>query len=185
MPRLRGASGTQVSYATLSPSYMNARSITSQSLGLIGWVGVTVAAATLGGIASTRDVSFYATLVQPAWAPPAWLFGPAWATLYVLMATSAWLVWRRFGFRDAGNALRLFVVQLALNALWTWLFFAWHQGGLALAELIVLWVMIVVMIAMFWKLDRVAGVLLVPYLCWVSFAGVLNFALWRLNPAVL
>jgi len=176
---------TYASYTTLSLSSMNVRSITSQSFGLIGWVSVTAAAATLGGIASTRDVSFYATLVRPAWAPPAWLFGPAWTVLYVLMATSAWLVWRRFGFRDAGNALKLFVVQLALNALWTWLFFAWRQGGLALAELIVLWVMIVITIAMFWKLHRIAGVLLVPYLCWVSFAGVLNYTLWRQNPAIL
>jgi len=164
---------------------MTARSITSQSLGLLGWVGVTAVAATLGGIASASDVNFYATLVRPAWAPPAWLFGPAWSVLYILMATSAWLVWRRCGFRGAGNALTIFVVQLALNALWTWLFFAWRQGGLALAELIALWVMIVITIAMFWKLHRLAGALLVPYLCWVSFAGVLNFALWRLNPAVL
>ena len=185
MLRLRSACWTYVSYATLSPSSMNARSITSQSLGLIGWLGLTAVAATLGGIASTRDVSLYATLVRPAWAPPAWLFGPAWSLLYILMATSAWLVWRRHGFRDAGTSLMLFVVQLALNALWTWLFFAWRLGGIALAELLVLWVMIVVTIAMFWKLHRLAAVLLVPYLSWVSFAGVLNFALWRLNPAVL
>jgi len=164
---------------------MTARSITSHSLGLLGWVAVTAVAATLGGIASASDVNFYTTLVQPAWAPPAWLFGPAWSVLYILMATSAWLVWRRRGFRDAGNALTLFVVQLALNALWTWLFFAWRQGGIALAELLVLWVMIVATIAMFWKLHRLAAALLVPYLCWVSFAGALNFALWRLNPAVL
>jgi len=164
---------------------MTHRSIASQLLGLLGWVGVTAVAATVGGIASASDVNFYATLVQPVWAPPAWLFGPAWSSLYALMATSAWLVWRRFGFRDAGPALTLFLVQLAMNALWTWLFFAWRQGGIALAELSVLWVMIVVMVAMFWKLHRIAGALLVPYLCWVSFAGVLNFTLWRLNPVAL
>jgi len=164
---------------------MTDRSRTSQSLGLLGWVGITAVAATIGGIASASDVNFYGSLVRPAWAPPAWLFGPAWSVLYLLMATSAWLVWRRFGFRDAGNALTLFVVQLAMNALWTWLFFAWRQGGIALAELTALWVMIVVMTAMFWKLHRTAGVLLVPYLCWVTFAGLLNLSLWRMNPGVL
>ncbi|MDZ7630330.1 MAG: TspO/MBR family protein [Gemmatimonadaceae bacterium] len=78
-----------------------------------------------------------------------------------------------------------FLVQLAANALWTWLFFAWREGGIALAELMLLWVMIVAMIGMFWRLHRVAATLLVPYLLWVSFAGWLNVTLWRLNPGLL
>lgn len=164
---------------------MTDRSARSQSLGLLAWLAVTAVAAAVGGFASSNDVNFYATLVRPAWAPPAWLFGPAWSVLYLLMAISAWLVWRQYGFRNAGRALTLFLIQLSANALWTWLFFAWRQGGLALAELITLWVMIAVTIAMFWKLHRVAAVLLLPYLCWVAFAGMLNFALWRLNPGVL
>ena len=164
---------------------MTNRSLRTQSLGLLGWVGVTAVAAAIGGFASTNDVNFYATLVRPTWSPPAWLFGPAWTVLYLLMAISAWLVWRRYGFRDARSALTLFLIQLSANALWTWLFFAWRQGGLALAELIVMWVMIAITIAIFWTRHRVAAALLVPYLLWVTFAGVLNFTLWRLNPGML
>jgi translocator protein len=161
------------------------RSVQSQSLGLLGWISLVASASTIGGLAITNDVSFYGSVARPSWAPPAWLFGPAWTVLYLLMAIAVWLVWRRHGFGNARTALTLFVVQLAANALWTWLFFAWRQGGLALAELIVLWVMIAITIAMFARLHRVAAALLVPYLLWVTFAGALNFTLWRMNPAVL
>ncbi len=164
---------------------MTRRSVQSQALGLLGWVALTAVAAAIGGLASTNDVNFYGSIVRPSWAPPAWLFGPAWTVLYLLLSISAWLVWRRHGFGAARSALTLFVVQLAANAVWTWLFFAWRQGGLALAELIVLWIMIAITIAMFYRLQRVAAALLVPYLLWVTFAGVLNFTLWRLNPTVL
>ncbi len=164
---------------------MIARSVPSQAFGLLGWVAVTAVAAAVGGLASASDVNFYASLVRPPWAPPAWLFGPAWTTLYLLMALSAWLVWKRHGFRGARSALVLFLVQLAANAVWTWLFFAWRKGGGALAELVVLWLMIVVLITMFRTLHRTAAALLVPYLLWVTFAGALNFTLWRLNPGVL
>lgn len=164
---------------------MTRRSVQSQALGLLGWVALTAVAAAIGGLASTNDVNFYGSIVRPSWAPPAWLFGPAWTVLYLLLSISAWLVWRRHGFGAARSALTLFVVQLAANAVWTWLFFAWRQGGLALPELIVLWIMIAITIAMFYRLQRVAAALLVPYLLWVTFAGVLNFTLWRLNPTVL
>ncbi len=164
---------------------MKTRSIAAQSLGFAGWLIGTSVAGALGAIASVRAASFYAELTRPAWAPPAWLFGPVWTVLYLLMATAAWLVWRRYGFDRARSALTIFVLQLVANALWTWLFFAWHQGGLALAELTVLWLLIATNIVAFWKLDRLAASMLVPYLAWVSFAGALNLALWRLNPAIL
>ena len=164
---------------------MTRRSVQSQALGLLGWVALTAVAAAIGGLASANDVNFYGAIVRPSWAPPAWLFGPAWTTLYLLMSISAWLVWRRHGFGAARSALTLFVVQLAANAVWTWLFFAWRQGGLALVELIVLWIMIAITISMFYRVQRVAAALLVPYLLWVTFAGVLNFTLWRMNPTVL
>ena len=91
----------------------------------------------------------------------------------------------KHGFGGAGAALKLYVAQLVANALWSWLFFAWHLGAVALAEIVVLWVLIAATIVMFWRLHRLAAVLLMPYLAWASFAAALNFALWRLNPAVL
>lgn len=156
-----------------------------QGLGLAGWLLASFAAGGIGGLASINAKGFYGQLVQPPWAPPAWLFGPVWSVLFVLMGISAWLVWRAQGFRGAGAALTLYVAQLVANALWTWLFFAWRQGAWALAEIAVLWVLIAATIVAFWRLHRLAAVLLLPYLAWVSFAAALNLALWRLNPAVM
>jgi tryptophan-rich sensory protein len=108
-----------------------------------------------------------------------------WTVLYLTMAVAAWLVWRRHGFRGARPALVLFVVQLVFNALWSWLFFAWHSGAGALADIALMWVLIVATIVAFWRLHRGAALLLVPYLAWVSFAAVLNWTLWRSNPTLL
>jgi tryptophan-rich sensory protein len=157
----------------------------SQFLGLLGWLVATFAAGSVGAIASARSAAFYGQLVQPSWAPPAWLFGPVWSVLYVLMAVAAWLVWRERGWRGAPGALGLFAVQLVANALWTWLFFVLHAGALSLGEIVVLWLLIAATIALFWSVQRVAALLLVPYLVWVSFAAALTVSLWRLNPAVL
>ncbi len=156
-----------------------------QSVGLAGWLLASFAAGAIGGLASVNAAGFYGQLVQPAWAPPAWLFGPVWSVLFILMAVSAWLVWREHGFSGAGAALKFYAAQLVANALWSWLFFAWHLGAVALAEIVVLWVLIAATIVMFWRLHRLAALLLMPYLAWASFAAALNFALWRLNPAVL
>jgi len=156
-----------------------------QTLGLLGWASLTLAAAALGAFASAGASAFYALLVRPSWAPPAWVFGPVWTVLYALMAVSAWLVWRDRGFAGARTALVLFIVQLAANALWSWLFFAWHQGGLAFAEVLVLWCLIVATIVSFQRISILAAVLLYPYLVWSTFASALTFAMWRLNPGVL
>jgi tryptophan-rich sensory protein len=164
---------------------MTRSSALNQSLGLAGWLLASFATAALGGFASINAASFYGQLVQPSWAPPAWLFGPVWTALYVLMGVSAWLVWRKHGFRGAGAALAIYAAQLVANALWSWLFFAWQQGAMAFAEIVVLWLLVSLTIRMFWRLHRTAAILLVPYLAWVSFAAALNFALWRLNPAIL
>lgn len=129
--------------------------------------------------------SFYLDLTRPAWAPPAWIFGPVWSVLYVLMGVAAWLVWRKSRSVPTRTALTLFVVQLAANALWTWLFFVWHQGALAFAEVLVLWTLILATIILFSKVSKLAAALLVPYLAWVSFASALNFNLWQFNPAIL
>jgi tryptophan-rich sensory protein len=154
-------------------------------LGLIGWVAVVAVAAALGTIASVDAAAFYGTLTQPPWAPPARVFGPVWTVLYVAMAVAAWLVWKRAGWRGAGAALGLFCAQLALNALWSWLFFAWHMGATALADLALLWIVVLVVTVRFFRVSKLAGALLVPYLLWLSFAGVLNYAVLQRNPAQL
>lgn len=144
-------------------------------------------AATIGSIASVRAATFYGQqLVQPDWAPPAYVFGPVWTVLYALMAAAAWLVWRTAGsFMAARWALTLYLVQLVANALWSWLFFAWHRGGLALGELGLLWLLIAATVLAFWRIRRLAAVLLLPYWTWVTFAGFLNYAIWQLNPRLL
>lgn len=129
--------------------------------------------------------SFYAQLTQPSWAPPGWVFGPVWTTLFAMMAIAAWLVWRSGGFISNRVALSFFLVQLVFNALWSWLFFAWHQGGFALADIALLWILIIATIVCFWRVRPVAGMLLIPYLLWVSFAAVLNYVMWQLNPQIL
>lgn len=153
--------------------------------GLAGWLILTFAAAALGGVASGQAGSFYLNLVRPEWAPPGWLFGPVWTALYLMMAIAAWLVWRDHGFLRAGGALTLFVAQLAVNALWTWLFFVWHQGALAFAEILLLWALIAATVIAFWRLHVPAATLLLPYLAWVSFASALTYATWQLNPGIL
>jgi tryptophan-rich sensory protein len=159
------------------------RSRRSQVLGLLAWLAVVFAAAGLGAIASIEARSFYGELNRPSWSPPAAVFGPVWSALYALMGIAVWLVWRRSG--DTQRALRLFVGQLAANALWSWLFFAWHHGALAFIDALLLLVLIAATIVSFWRLDRVAAVLLVPYIFWVGFASVLTWAVWHGNPGVL
>jgi translocator protein len=105
--------------------------------------------------------------------------------LYLLMGIAAWLVWRGPGFRGARIALALFLVQLAANALWTWLFFAWQKGALAFGEILVLWTLILATVIAFWRVRPLAGALLLPYLAWVSFACALSYSIWQMNPRLL
>ena len=156
-----------------------------QIIGLIAWLAVSFIAAAIGSAASIQAGPFYAQLVRPEWAPPPNLFGPVWTILYALMGIAAWLVWRAGGFRTARAALSLFLVQLAVNALWSWLFFAWRLGGLAFADIVLLWVFIVATLIAFWRVRPLAGMLLIPYLLWVSFAAALNYSVWQLNPQIL
>lgn len=164
---------------------MQAKPAQNPVLGLVGWLALCFAAAAIGGVASAQAGPFYAGLVQPSWAPPGWVFGPVWTALYALMGIAAWLVWRSGGFQRNGNALGLFIAQLAVNALWTWMFFAWHQGTYSFGNIMLLWVLIVATMIAFWRVRPLAGALLVPYLAWVSFAAMLNWAMWQLNPGIM
>jgi tryptophan-rich sensory protein len=143
---------------------------------LLGFIVVTFCAPLLG--TSAMPGTWYATLVKPAWNPPAWVFGPAWTLLYTLMALAAWLVWKRVGW---GRPLWLYFLQLLLNAAWTPIFFGAQQLGWALVEIVLLWIAILFTLRSFYRVSRTAGALFAPYLAWVTFATVLNFTLWRLN----
>jgi len=156
-----------------------------QLLGLAGWLVLTFGMAAIGGIASAKARGFYRDLVRPGWAPPGWLFAPVWSTLYLLMGIAAWLVWREGGFAPAATALTLFIVQLLVNALWTWIFFVWRKGALAFLEVLLLWALILATTLAFRQVRPVAAVLLLPYLAWVTFASALTFAEWRRNPGLL
>lgn len=154
--------------------------------GFAFWLVVTFVAAGIGSIASINAGTYYQELVRPEWAPPGDVFGPVWTVLYALMAIAAWLVWRKAGSFDAARgALTLYLVQLVVNALWSWLFFGWHMGGAALVDLVLLWLLIGATTVSFWRIRPLAGALMLPYWAWVTFAGFLNYATWQLNPQLL
>jgi tryptophan-rich sensory protein len=159
--------------------------LSKQFLGLGVWLGITALGAAVAGAGSAGAENFYARLVLPAWAPPAWVFGPVWTGLYAMMGIAAWLVWRSRGFRFAGFALVLYFLQLGVNALWSWLFFRWHLGLLALADILLLLVLVLTALIAFGRERPLAGWLLLPYLLWIGFASVLNHAIWQLNPQIL
>lgn len=150
-----------------------------QLLALAGWLLLCFGAASLGGFFGPGG--WYDTLKKPSWNPPGWLFGPVWSALYTMMGVAAWQVWRQGGWARQSRPLGIFLVQLALNALWTPLFFGWHLPGVAFAEIVLLWLAIAATMVAFRPVSRPALLLLAPYLAWVSFAAVLNFTLWRLN----
>ncbi|MFI6538619.1 TspO/MBR family protein [Nonomuraea sp. NPDC050547] len=144
------------------------------------FVAVVVLVAAVGSVAAMDAGGQYLALRRPAWAPPPWLFGPAWTVLYVLIAVSGWLAWTT---RRDPAAFVAYGAQLLLNAAWTPLFFAAGQYGLAFADIVALGLLIVANIVLFWRIRRVAALLLVPYLLWVSYAAALNLAIWQLNPS--
>lgn len=153
-----------------------------QALALAAFMVLTLAAGFLAGQATTPNIaSWYNGLVKPSFNPPNWVFAPVWTTLYVLMAVAVWRVWRAAG--GWHTAIALWALQLGLNVAWSFIFFGAHNPGAALAELVVLWAAVLVTLVACGRVDRVAGWLLIPYWLWVSFAGVLNFWVWRLNPA--
>jgi tryptophan-rich sensory protein len=142
---------------------------------------VTFAAGAVGALASISAQKTYVMIQQPSWAPPAWIFGPVWTSLYVLMALAAWLVWRQRERMRIDIALIVYIVHLIVQAIWSWLFFGIGRADLAMLDIIILGTMIAWLTFVFWRVDRLAGIFFIPYLLWVTFAAILNATLWYLN----
>ena len=151
-------------------------------ISLLFWLGICFAVAGAGGWLTANEIDgWYQTLRRPTIAPPNGVFGPVWTLLYALMAVAAWQVWQAepSGMRTTGVAL--FLVQLALNLAWSWIFFHRHAVGEAVVEIVLLWAAIAATTVLFGRVAPLAAWLMAPYLAWVSFAAVLNVAFWRLN----
>lgn len=153
--------------------------------GLVIWLTVTFAAAFIGSGAALEAENFYLQLHRPPWAPAAWVFAPVWTCLYLLMGVAAWMVWKTCGFGGARISLSLYLIQLAVNALWGWLFFVWRQGGWALADILLLNLLVIATMVSFWRVRPLAAALLLPYLAWIGFAYALTLSVWEKNPQAL
>ncbi len=153
--------------------------VSKKYIGLVGWLLICFLAGAVGAL--LEPGLWYETLNKPAWTPPNWIFPVVWPILYICMGTAAWLVWQKSGFDEARDALTLFLVQLTLNALWSWFFFGLHQISMALADIILLWIMILFTTLAFRIYNRIAAWLMVPYLIWISYAVALNLSIWNLN----
>lgn len=137
----------------------------------------------LGSFATVTAIStWYANLTKPFFNPPNWIFGPVWIILYLMIGISSYLIWQKIeSNKKAKQALNLFWLHLVFNASWSLVFFGLQRPGLAFVNIIILWIFILVLIIRFWKINKVASYLLMPYFLWVSFASILNFAIWYLN----
>lgn len=147
-------------------------------------VAVCLAVGYLSGtVTRSAILDWYPTLIKPGFNPPNWIFAPVWTVLYIMMGVAAGLVWDRIDYdkETVKKALVFFIIQLGLNASWSYLFFGLHNPMLAGLEIILLWLMIYETYIQFDKINKVAGYLLIPYLAWVSFAAVLNASIWWLN----
>ncbi len=150
--------------------------------GLVLWLVIVAAVSLYGSLLTRPSVpTWYEQLNKPTFTPPGAVFGPVWTVLYILMAVAAWLVMRRTGQVRVAPALVLFLAQLGLNGSWSAVFFGLHSPGDAFVVIVALWLAILATLVAFWRVSAWAGVLLLPYLAWVSFASVLNYSLWRLN----
>lgn len=137
----------------------------------------------IGSIFTVNSIpTWYATLVKPSFNPPAWVFGPVWMVLYTLMGISLYLILLKgFKKKEVKPAINVFTWQLIANSLWSIIFFGWKNIALALVEIILLLVLVIMTIVKFYKIDKVAAYLLIPYLLWGSFATFLTYSIWMLN----
>ncbi len=141
-----------------------------------------IVGSTSGFFTITGVESWYQTIQKPSWNPPSWIFGPVWTSLYIMMGIALFLIWKSPMSSDVKRtAILLFAIQLVLNFFWSFIFFNQHQIGWALVEIIALWLLILLTIFAFAKINTTAAWLLVPYISWVSFASILNFTIWKLN----
>jgi translocator protein len=135
-----------------------------------------------GSFFVTHSSGWYEALKKPVFTPPAWVFGPVWTVLYLLMGIALFLVWRKGVASAAGKtAIAAFILQMVLNVIWTPIFFGFKQPLIALGEIVMLWLAVITTILSFWKVSRPAGILLLPYIIWVSFAAILNAGFCLLN----
>ena len=146
------------------------------------FITICFGVAGIGSVFTMPSVTnWYSGLAKPTWTPPSWLFGPVWTVLYLSMAVAAWLVWRQAGQANVAIPLAIFGIQLTLNLAWSIIFFGRHEIGLAMVDIVLLWMAILATILTFRNVNTFAGWLLVPYLAWVTFASALNYAIWRMN----
>ena len=155
----------------------------NNTLKLITAIAICELTGILGSVFTASSVStWYTTLIKPAFAPPNWVFGPVWTTIFALMGVAAFLVWRAgLHRRDVRIALAIGVAQLVLNFLWSVIFFGLRNPGAAFVEIIILWLAILATMIAFARVSRTAAWLLVPYIVWVSFAAYLNYSIWIAN----
>ncbi len=145
---------------------------------------ICLAVGYLSGMVTRASITtWYPTLVKPSFNPPNWIFAPVWTSLYVMMGVAAGLIWNQITTQKAAvtKALQFFIIQLVLNALWSYLFFGLHNLMLATIEVVLLWLMIFETYSQFAKINKTASYLMLPYLAWVSFASVLTASIWWLN----
>jgi tryptophan-rich sensory protein len=161
---------------------MTAAGAATAYLGLAAWLAVCVGGGALVGLATAGgDSAWYDSLAKPSWTPPDAVFAPVWTALYAAMAIAAWRVWRRGGWQAHRGALALFAGQLAVNFAWSFIFFGARQIGWALADILALWILVAWTIRRFAAIDPPAAWLLAPYVAWVTFAALLNGAIYRLQ----
>jgi benzodiazapine receptor len=149
---------------------------------LIFFLALCATISVLGGLVTSSSVNtWYAGLAKPSFNPPDWVFAPVWTVLYIFIAVAGWRVWRAAGFTKARGAFSVYWLQLALNLVWSFLFFGMHLISVALIDIMALLAAILVTIVRFWPIDRIAAILFMPYAAWVGFATALNAAIFRLN----
>ena len=151
----------------------------SETIGLVVSVIICLGVGLIAG--RFQPGAWYQSLAKPSWTPPGWVFPIVWTLLYIMMGVAAWLIWKQKGFAAASGPLSIFILQLVLNGLWTVFFFGMKMPGLALVDIGLLWGAILITVVLFWSRQPAAGILMLPYFLWVSFASVLNFTIWKLN----
>jgi translocator protein len=154
----------------------------SQILKLIASILLPLALGAIAGMFTSQSIpDWYATLNRPSFNPPNWIFGPVWTTLYLLMGISLYLIWKQDAGKERNLAIFVFIIQQALNFGWSFIFFYFNRIGLALIEIVFLWISIVIMIRLFYKIKTWAAYINIPYLLWVTFAAILNASYYLLN----